>query len=365
MRIFWTIAALNLLILGGVSVHAIMAVMNGHAVSGVGAPDLLTWGMVAVGPAALIIVGLLAARKLRAPRVGAAPVPDAAIAADLPGSVAVDADSAARSRLSRFARPTDIAEQEAEPALEADEAREDVEAVEAVEVDAAEASSPDFAIAQDRPAVTAECDADADNHDVRTSEPDGEYCAALHVDEAAGAATAAVEWPEAAIGHGETPADDAMATAGLSLSRPGLSITEPAHAAHWDWVFAGGSHSLAPADETGFPWTTAGIAHVAGAIAASRLLPMGSQAAAEARGWREAVAGFSRSEPIDPADGDAFVGWINNLDTGDDAALRATIDSALDALRAEAMRDRDLAACLPLQFDADGGGEAGGIALAG
>jgi hypothetical protein len=390
MRKFWAIAALNLLVLGGISANAVMAIAKGHAVSGIGAPDALTWGMAALGPVALVVIALLALRRRGAAGKAEAPRVDAAIAADLPGSVEVDADSKAMSRLNRFARSADAEAEEIAPdaALEPD-----ASAFEPMS-SASFTSEEDFVSAEQTPVEDEAVaqgeqddlvsDGSSDEADVPDADGDDQWPPALSDDAAAPGAddyelTAMDEWhaAEETVNADEpeapapVPAEPAAVAEhefdGLPVSR--LQFTMPAerHAAQWDWVYRSGSHVLAPAAETGFPWATAGIAHVAGAITASRLLPVGSQAAAEARGWREAVAGFGRSELIDPADGEAFVGWINSLATGDDAALRAAIDGALDALKAEAGRDHALGACLPAQFGiaGDGGGEAGGIALAG
>lgn len=428
MRKFWAIATLNLLVLGGISAPAIMAILAGHAVSGIGAPDALTWGMASVGPLALVVVGVLALR-LRGRDKGAAEDVDPAIAADLPGSVAVNADDAARSRLSRFARPADLGEEPAgteavvadedegeafdnepgsemgadgwveelppvdaqpveewplaeiatdpEPALPAPEllsedlAGRDPRAGEEQDGDVADASGvaepaiedmPEDMSFSGAPAASAHF-AEDDEAAMPVARRELPVIADWQTAEDVAAAPAALEPIDFGI---EPPVkDDAGGLDGLPITR--LKFTMPAErlATQWNWVYVDGAYHVAPAAETGFPWATAGIAHIAGAITASRLLPMGSQAAAEARGWREAVAGFDRSEQIDPADGEAFAGWINSLDTGDDPALRAAIDGALDALKAEAQRDRALAARLPAQFGVGQGGEAGGIALAG
>lgn len=439
MRKFWAIATLNLLVLGGISAYAVMAILAGHAVSGIGAPDALTWGMAAVGPLALLLVAVLAVRLHRGGSAPAEPV-DPAIAADLPGSVAVNADDAARSRLSRFARPTDLGEEPApvdgvdltagldtgdgpghESGADADDAgaADELEPAETQPVEewpltesedhpepfvpAPEALPEDPAgwnlLAGEEQGWDVadqeqgwDCANQGDSHTqtadpVPGDQPVGEGSAELPpfaVDgedmrpaayrelpaiadwlaaEEVAAAPVALEPMDFGIAP---PGDeDADGLEGLPITR--LKFTMPAErlATQWNWVYIDGAYYVAPAAETGFPWVTAGIAHIAGAITASRLLPMGSQAAAEARGWREAVAGFDRSEQIDPADGEAFASWINSLDTGDDAALRAAIDGALDALKAEAQRDHALAARLPAQFGVGQGGEAGGIALAG
>lgn len=428
MRKFWAIATLNLLVFGGISAQAIMAILAGHAVSGIGAPDALTWGMAAVGPLALLVVGMLGA-YLHRRNSGAAETVDPAIAADLPGSSPVNADDAAKSRLSRFARPTDLGE-DAEPAEVEPEAAVDDGAFAFADEPQHDFGNDDAPVAgpvaddagwtetpEDTDAADVEDAADwTDSRDVETGrdeqghyeddrfEDDGEDAfrpmeEAVSDEPFAQAQPAALppfaadeeelrpvahrelppisDWqaaeepvgldPLEPIDLGITPPlqDDMGGLEGLSVSR--LKFTMPAerHATQWNWVYVDGAYFVAPAAETGFPWATAGIAHIAGAITASRLLPMGSQAAAEARGWREAVAGFDRSETIDPADGEAFVGWVNSLDTGDDRALRAAIDGALEALKAEAQRDHALAACLPAQFGVGQGGEAGGIALAG
>lgn len=455
MRKFWAIATLNLLVFGGISAQAIMAILAGHAVSGIGAPDALTWGMAAVGPLALVVAVLIGMRLHRR-SAGDAGTVDPAIAADLPGSTGVNADDAARSRLSRFARPSDLGE-DAEPAevvpdaavndgafAVADEPQhgfggddfgsddfasddapvagpfaddagwtETPEGADAADVEHAPASadfgdSAGWSIGEDAADWTDSRDEDDRFADDRFEDDravaDGEE-ASRPMEEAASDEPFAQAQPAALppfaadddammpIAHRELPPisdwqiaeepvgvdplepidlgitppvqDDMGGLEGLSVSR--LKFTMPAErqATQWNWVYVGGAYHVAPAAETGFPWATAGIAHIAGAITASRLLPMGSQAAAEARGWREAVAGFDRSETIDPADGEAFVGWVNSLDTGDDRALRAAIDGALEALKAEAQRDHALAACLPAQFGVGQGGEAGGIALAG
>ncbi len=437
MRKFWAIATLNLLVLGGISAPAIWAILGGHAVSGIGAPDAMTWGMAAVGPLALLVVAALAVRLHRRDG-GPKEAVDAAIAADLPGSVGVNADDVAKSRLSRFARPADLAEDRA-PAeagpVEFDAEDEDhpsdamsdhqprhAEPVSDPELaefpeDEDHPSWADEPHAQQSEEVAHSPYADVQQPDEtvvwpQTGDDDSEW----HVEEPRDALPAADEAvddlapaPEAPpasppfaaqdaeampVARRELPpiadwkaAEDAVEREPLEpmdfgftgpeqdgapsmdsllpISRLKFLMPAEKHAAQWNWVYRDGGEIVAPAGETGFPWATAGIAHIAGAIIASRLLPMGSQAAAEARGWREAVAGFSRSEEIDPADGEAFVGWINSLDTGDDTALRAAIDGALEALKAEAQRDSALAACLPHEFGVDNGGEAGGIALAG
>jgi hypothetical protein len=441
MRKFWAIATLNLLVLGGISVPAIWAILGGHALSGIGAPDALTWGMAAVGPLALLVVAVLAVRLHRrdgAPKEAV----DAAIAADLPGSVGVNADDVAKSRLSRFARPADLAEDraptEAEPVeFDAeDEAEDDVHPSDGMSGyqprHAEPVSDPELAAfpdAEDHPSWADEPHphqsedvahspyADAQQPDETAIWPKtGDDVTGWDVEEPGDALPPADESvddlapaPEAPPASPPFEAQDAEAMPVASRELPPIADWEAAeeavereplepmdfgfagpeqdggpsmdsllpisrlkflmpaekHAAQWNWIYRDGGEIVAPAGETGFPWATAGIAHIAGAIVASRLLPMGSQAAAEARGWREAVAGFSRSEEIDPADGEAFVGWINSLDTGDDAALRAAIDGALEALKAEAQRDTALAACLPHEFGVEHGGEAGDIALAG
>lgn len=434
MRKFWAIATLNLVVLGGISAHAIWAILGGHAVSGIGAPDALTWGMAAVGPLALVVVAALAVRQHR--RVGThAEAVDAAIAADLPGSVAVNADDVAKSRLSRFARPSDLGESSPSGEAEAVEAEEEIHPADPVAdhqpLHAEPASDPElaeFREAEDHPARSDEADTYqarevADTPPAGDQQPDEtEHWSRMddgasgddvaEPDEAFAALTGAADdmapVPDAPppspsfaaedeemmpvarrepppladcdaaeeviepqvrepldFGYAGPSQDGDGETDGLPVSRLQFLMPAEKNAAHWSWVYRDGGNIVAPAEETGFPWATAGIAHIAGAITASRLLPMGSQAAAEARGWREAVAGFSRSEVIDPADGEAFVGWINSLDTGDDAALRAAVDGALEALKAEAQRDSALAACLPGEFALDNGGEAGGIALAG
>lgn len=439
MRKFWAIATLNLLVLGGISAHAVMAILAGHAVSGIGAPDALTWGMAAVGPIALLVVAVLAVRLSRGSSAPAVPV-DPAIAADLPGSVAVNADDAAKSRLSRFARPTDLGEEPAptdgedftagedasdgpghEPVAEAEDAgwadepapagTQPVEEWPLAESDnrpepfvpAAEAMPEDPAgwslvageeqgwdvadeeqgwdivdegdphieaaepVPGDQPFAVGPAELPpfaADDEDLKPA-AHRELPAIADWQAAEEVAATPVALEPMDFGIVPPAKDDAGGLDGLPITR--LKFTMPAErlATQWNWVYIDGAYYVAPAAETGFPWVTAGIAHIAGAITASRLLPMGSQAAAEARGWREAVTGFDRSEPIDPADGEAFVSWINSLDTGDDPALRAAIDGALDALKAEAQRDQALAARLPAQFGVGQGGEAGGIALAG
>lgn len=396
MRKFWAIAALNLLILGGISAHAIMAILAGHAVSGIGAPDALTWGMASVGPLALLVIAVLAVR-LNGRRSPTGESLDPAIAADLPGSFAVNADEAAKSRLSRFARPLDLgtdpapiekaAPDDAETLYIADDSEDHVGTRlgdEANEGGADDwhhhvADDPNLAPPVEQPFADGGQDVCDDAAYPRFSEEEafasfdsGEPRERRELPAASDDLSPAADWIDAPGSAGsfepvESPLPSARMEAieGLPISSFRFAMPAERHDARWDWVYAAGGYGVAPSTETGFPWVTAGIAHVAAAIAASRLLPMGSQAAAEARGWREAVAGFVRSEPIDPADREAFVGWINSLDTGDDVALRSAIDGALEALKAEAQRNLALAACLPARFGVEQDGEAGGIALAG
>jgi hypothetical protein len=433
MRKFWVIAALNILVLGGISAPAIMAILGGHALSGIGAPDVWTWGLASVGPLALLVVAVLAVRLHQRGDAEAAAV-DPAIAADLPGSNPVNVDEAAKSRLSRFARPSDLGDDTDSAEAHPSEAADDTGPIETVsEYDLLDGERTEALAEHEHEheqAAAQDFAADAGNGDegfavwqdeIVEHDVASEQLMADHGDiDRDGPETIAAEWPEDQFAahepateiasvepagfraeeleihgdEGELPpianwldsekspelqSDDpfhaidtaaeqgqeSLGMGGLPFSRLSFAMPAEKSAAQWDWIYVDGAYHVAPAAQTGFPWATAGIAHVAGAITASRLLPAGSQASAEARAWREAVVGFERSEPIDLADCEAFVGWINSLDTGDDAALRAAVDEALEALKAEAHGDHALAASLPHEFGTENGGEAGGIALAG
>lgn len=122
----------------------------------------------------------------------------------------------------------------------------------------------------------------------------------------------------------------------------------------WMWlVDPAQPHHIAANAATGFPWIAGTIDLFASTLVDDPHFADDAELQAEAAAWLEITATLPADMAIEPADGQAFIDWVNGHVGDKGHLLTPLLDETMAILRAEALRDPHLAAKLPAAFGQD------------
>ncbi len=314
----------NLAVVLALSANAVVTLATGCSIGGTcsGAPSAMTWAL-AVVPSLLLAVGT--AWMWRAAKSGALVV-KAPVEADL---------SEVKTTKTKTAKPS-TAQVNAEAAIVEDSARNRLSRV------VASNSRPVFEPQAEDHAAPDEMfePADVPSADSVVEPVVGEDQAdrtVESIDEDAYPSVAEVEVPT-------TP----------TL----VEVAPPAHPVHqpldWMWlVDPVQPHHIAANAATGFPWVAGTIDLFASTLVDDPHFAHDAEVQAEAAAWLEITATLPADMPIEPADGQAFIDWVNSHVGDKGHLLTPLLDETMAILHAEALRDPLLAAKLPAAFGQD------------
>lgn len=317
----------NLAVVIALSANAVVTLATGCSIGGTcsASPSAMTWAL-AVGPSLLLAIGTL--WMWRGAKSGAivinataesdlseAPTTTAKPAKQSSAQVNAEAaivEDAARNRLSR------VVASNSRPAFEP-------------EVEAAEVDTPD-----EMPELASVAGTDP------VEEPFGE-------DEA----------PDVtAVDSFDSEPEPVMAEAELPTAPHIVEPAPPVHPARqpldWMWlVDPAQPHHIAANAATGFPWIAGTIDLFASTLIDDPHFADDAEVQAEAAAWLEITATLPADMPIEPADGQAFIDWVNSHVGDKGHLLTPLLDETMAILRAEALCDPELAVKLPTVFGQD------------